>query len=128
MHLYCNPLNYGHLLPYVSHWRNLHLYCMTEAEVQPTHPPVCHPFCTFEGGRQALAEDREAFASSSATVLGFNSPRSLPPPQYEDEEAAEEFKISSFLRMVQDCCRVGVPYSSQGTRPHRFLAFREGLR
>ncbi|TNM96078.1 hypothetical protein fugu_017161 [Takifugu bimaculatus] len=65
VHLYCNPVNYGYLLPYVSHWRNLHLYCMTEAE-------------------------------------------------YEDEEAAEEFKISSFLTMVQDCSRIGVPYSSQG--------------
>lgn len=33
VHLYCNPLNYSYLLPYISHWRNLHLYCMTEAEV-----------------------------------------------------------------------------------------------
>ncbi|CAJ1074647.1 uncharacterized protein C20orf194 homolog [Xyrichtys novacula] len=65
VHLYCNPVNYNHLLPYVSHWRNLHLYCMTEAE-------------------------------------------------YEDEEAAEEFKISSFVTMVQDCYHIGVPYSSQG--------------
>ncbi|XP_049918064.1 uncharacterized protein C20orf194 homolog [Epinephelus moara] len=65
VHLYCNPLNYSYLLPYVSHWRNLHLYCMTETE-------------------------------------------------YEDEEAAEEFKISSFVTMVQDCYRIGVPYSSQG--------------
>ncbi|KAJ8389510.1 hypothetical protein AAFF_G00119000 [Aldrovandia affinis] len=65
VHLYCNPVNYGSLLPYVSHWRNLHLHCMTETE-------------------------------------------------YEDEEAAEEFKISSFVDMVQDCLRIGVPYSSQG--------------
>ncbi|KAM4625546.1 dynein axonemal assembly factor 9 [Polymixia lowei] len=65
VHLYCNPVNYSYLLPYVSHWRNLHLYCMTETE-------------------------------------------------YEDEEAAEEFKISSFVTMVQDCSRIGVPYSSQG--------------
>ncbi|XP_041810145.1 uncharacterized protein C20orf194 homolog isoform X1 [Chelmon rostratus] len=65
VHLYCNPVNYSYLLPYVSHWRNLHLYCMTEAE-------------------------------------------------YEDEEAAEEFKISSFVTMVQDCYRIGVPNSSQG--------------
>uniref|UniRef100_A0AAY4EPN1 Uncharacterized protein n=1 Tax=Denticeps clupeoides TaxID=299321 RepID=A0AAY4EPN1_9TELE len=65
VHLYCNPVNYGYLLPYVSHWRNLHLHCMTETE-------------------------------------------------YEDEEAAEEFKISSFVSMVQDCRRIGVPYSSQG--------------
>ncbi|TNN52005.1 hypothetical protein EYF80_037811 [Liparis tanakae] len=65
VHLYCNPMNYSYLLPYVSHWRNLHLYCMTEAE-------------------------------------------------YEDEEAAEEFKISSFVTMVQDCYRIGVPHSSQG--------------
>lgn len=35
--------------------------------------------------------------------------------QYEDEEAAEEFKISSFVAMVQDCYHIGVPYSSQGT-------------
>lgn len=34
VHLYCNPLNYSYLLPYVSHWRNLHLYCMTETEVK----------------------------------------------------------------------------------------------
>lgn len=65
VHLYCNPLNYSYLLPYISHWRNLHLYCMTEAE-------------------------------------------------YEDEEAAEEFKISSFVTMVRDCFHIGVPYSSQG--------------
>lgn len=38
--------------------------------------------------------------------------------QYEDEEAAEEFKISSFVTMVQDCSRIGVPYSSQGAPPH----------
>ncbi|XP_029972120.1 dynein axonemal assembly factor 9 [Salarias fasciatus] len=65
VHLYCNPLNYSYLLPYVSHWRNLRLYCMTEAE-------------------------------------------------YEDEEAAEEFKISSFVTMVQDCYHIGVPNSAQG--------------
>ncbi|XP_072313812.1 dynein axonemal assembly factor 9 [Eucyclogobius newberryi] len=65
VHLYCNPLNYSYLLPYISHWRNLHLYCMTKAE-------------------------------------------------YEDEEAAEEFKISSFVTMVQDCYNIGVPFSSQG--------------
>uniref|UniRef100_A0A3P8S0V0 DAAF9 N-terminal domain-containing protein n=1 Tax=Amphiprion percula TaxID=161767 RepID=A0A3P8S0V0_AMPPE len=73
VHLYCNPLNYSYLLPYVSHWRNLHLYCMTKAE-------------------------------------------------YEDEEAAEEFKISSFVSMVQDCYRIGVPYSSQGTNDHIFIS------
>ncbi|XP_061898385.1 uncharacterized protein C20orf194 homolog isoform X2 [Entelurus aequoreus] len=65
VHLYCNPVNFSYLLPYVSHWRNLHLYCMTEVE-------------------------------------------------YQEEEAAEEFKISSFVTMVQDCHRIGVPYSSLG--------------
>ncbi|XP_041526128.1 uncharacterized protein C20orf194 homolog isoform X5 [Microtus oregoni] len=34
--------------------------------------------------------------------------------EYEDEEAAEEFKISSFVDMVRDCSRIGIPYSSQG--------------
>ncbi|XP_051507188.1 dynein axonemal assembly factor 9-like isoform X1 [Myxocyprinus asiaticus] len=65
VHLYCNPVNYGYLLPYVSHWRNLHLHCLTETE-------------------------------------------------YEDEEVAEEFKISSFVSMVQDCHCIGIPYSSHG--------------
>ncbi|XP_027277573.1 uncharacterized protein C20orf194 homolog isoform X2 [Cricetulus griseus] len=65
VHLYCNPVNYQYLLPYVAHWRNLHFHCMTENE-------------------------------------------------YEDEEAAEEFKISSFVDMVRDCSRIGIPYSSQG--------------
>ncbi|XP_066868315.1 dynein axonemal assembly factor 9 isoform X2 [Kogia breviceps] len=65
VHLYCNPINYHYLLPYVAHWRNLHFHCMTENE-------------------------------------------------YEDEEAAEEFKIASFVDMVRDCSRIGIPYSSQG--------------
>ncbi|XP_026079874.1 uncharacterized protein C20orf194-like isoform X2 [Carassius auratus] len=65
VHLYCNPVNYGYLLPYVSHWRNLQLHCLTETE-------------------------------------------------YEDEEVAEEFKISSFVSMVQDCRCIGIPYSSHG--------------
>uniref|UniRef100_A0A8V5GHH6 Uncharacterized protein n=1 Tax=Melopsittacus undulatus TaxID=13146 RepID=A0A8V5GHH6_MELUD len=30
------------------------------------------------------------------------------------EEAAEEFKISSFVDMVRDCSRIGIPYSCQG--------------
>uniref|UniRef100_A0A8C5SI57 Dynein axonemal assembly factor 9 n=1 Tax=Laticauda laticaudata TaxID=8630 RepID=A0A8C5SI57_LATLA len=34
--------------------------------------------------------------------------------QYEDEESAEEFKISSFVDMVRDCSRIGIPFSSQG--------------
>uniref|UniRef100_A0A8C2AVF2 Si:ch211-194c3.5 n=1 Tax=Cyprinus carpio TaxID=7962 RepID=A0A8C2AVF2_CYPCA len=34
--------------------------------------------------------------------------------QYEDEEVAEEFKISSFVSMVQDCRCIGIPYSSHG--------------
>uniref|UniRef100_H3B273 Dynein axonemal assembly factor 9 n=1 Tax=Latimeria chalumnae TaxID=7897 RepID=H3B273_LATCH len=65
VHLYCNPVNYNYLLPYVAHWRNLHFHCVTDRE-------------------------------------------------YEDEEAAEEFKITSFVEMVQGCNRIGIPYSSQG--------------
>uniref|UniRef100_A0A4W3GJ78 Dynein axonemal assembly factor 9 n=1 Tax=Callorhinchus milii TaxID=7868 RepID=A0A4W3GJ78_CALMI len=34
--------------------------------------------------------------------------------EYQDEEAAEEFKIASFVNMVRDCSRIRVPYSSQG--------------
>uniref|UniRef100_A0A2K5SCN4 DAAF9 N-terminal domain-containing protein n=1 Tax=Cebus imitator TaxID=2715852 RepID=A0A2K5SCN4_CEBIM len=33
--------------------------------------------------------------------------------EYEDEEAAGEFKIASFVDMVRDCSRIGIPYSSQ---------------
>ncbi|XP_069488352.1 dynein axonemal assembly factor 9 isoform X2 [Ambystoma mexicanum] len=65
VHLYCNPVNYSYLLPFVAFWRNLHLHCMTENE-------------------------------------------------YEDEEASEEFKIATFVDMVRDCSRIGIPYSSQG--------------
>lgn len=42
VHLYCNPTNYIHLLPHVSHWRNLHLYCMTEAEVRTPASSLKH--------------------------------------------------------------------------------------
>ncbi|XP_074128929.1 dynein axonemal assembly factor 9 isoform X1 [Sminthopsis crassicaudata] len=34
--------------------------------------------------------------------------------EYKNEEAAEEFKIASFVDMVRDCSRIGIPYSSQG--------------
>lgn len=52
---------------------------------------------------------------------------SLVCPQYEDEEAAEEFKVSSFVTMVQDCYRIGVPYSSQGKCRHVSLSSSEFL-
>ena len=31
--IYCNPVNYHYLLPYVAHWRNLRFHCMTDREV-----------------------------------------------------------------------------------------------
>ena len=31
--IYCNPVNYHYLLPYVAHWRNLRFHCMTDKEV-----------------------------------------------------------------------------------------------
>lgn len=89
VHLYCNPVNYSSLLPYVSHWRNLHLYCMTEAEVQQTHPPLYHRSCMSERGRVGgfylacltetflqATEDRKAFvhaelSSQPCLVLQF---------------------------------------------------------
>lgn len=33
VHVYCNPINYHYLLPYVSHWRNVRFHCMTDSEV-----------------------------------------------------------------------------------------------
>ena len=32
--VYCNPINYLFLLPYIAHWRNLRLHCMTEKDVR----------------------------------------------------------------------------------------------
>jgi len=34
--------------------------------------------------------------------------------QYEDEEFAEEFKIKSFISMVEGSRMIGVPYCSSG--------------
>ena len=34
--------------------------------------------------------------------------------QYEDEERAEEFKISTFVSLVKDCQKIGIPYSNSG--------------
>ena len=34
VHVYCNPLNYPHLLRYIAHWRNLHIHCLTKEEVE----------------------------------------------------------------------------------------------
>ena len=31
--VYCNPINYHYLLPYVAHWRNIHIHCLTEEQV-----------------------------------------------------------------------------------------------
>ena len=33
VHVYCNPLNYPYLLPFIAHWRNLHIHCMNSYEV-----------------------------------------------------------------------------------------------
>ncbi|XP_070539878.1 dynein axonemal assembly factor 9-like [Ptychodera flava] len=42
--------------------------------------------------------------------------------EYEDEEAAEEFKIYSFIEMVQGCPNIGIPYSARG-HPQKFDPF-----
>ncbi|XP_072026919.1 dynein axonemal assembly factor 9-like [Amphiura filiformis] len=65
VHVYCNPVNYPYILPYIAHWPNLRLHCMTET-------------------------------------------------QYEDEDAAQEFKILSFLDMVKESQVIGVPFSARG--------------
>ncbi|XP_061194879.1 dynein axonemal assembly factor 9-like isoform X1 [Saccostrea echinata] len=68
--IYCNPINYHYLLPYVAHWRNLRFHCLSDSE-------------------------------------------------YEDEEAAEEFKIQSFIAMVQGVRKVGIPHNVLG-HPAKF--------
>ncbi|RDD45539.1 Uncharacterized protein C20orf194 [Trichoplax sp. H2] len=66
VHVYCNARNYEYLMPYIIHWRNLQLYCLSEL-------------------------------------------------QYEDDEVAEEYKICSFIDMVGDSRRIGIPY--EGKKP-----------
>ncbi|XP_071948615.1 dynein axonemal assembly factor 9-like [Antedon mediterranea] len=65
VHVYCNPINYHYLLPYIGSWQNLQIHCMTEEE-------------------------------------------------YEDDEAAEIFKIKSFIEMNQNCQKIGIPYTTYG--------------
>ncbi|KAJ7385532.1 hypothetical protein OS493_015104 [Desmophyllum pertusum] len=60
--VYCNPINYPLLLPYIAHWRNLHIHCLNKEEYE------------------------------------------------DDEEKAEEFKIVSFISMVNGFDRLGIPY------------------
>jgi len=31
--VYCNPVNYHYLLPYVSHWRNIFFHCLSDEQV-----------------------------------------------------------------------------------------------
>ena len=33
VHVYCNPINYPLLLPYIAYWRNLHIHCLSKEEV-----------------------------------------------------------------------------------------------
>lgn len=32
--IYCNPVNYHYLLPYVAHWTNLRFHCLLDTEVK----------------------------------------------------------------------------------------------
>ena len=34
--IYCNPINYHYLLPYVAHWRNLHFHCLKDQVYEDT--------------------------------------------------------------------------------------------
>ncbi|XP_053407607.1 dynein axonemal assembly factor 9-like isoform X1 [Mercenaria mercenaria] len=68
--VYCNPINYHYLLPYVSHWRNVYFHCLTDTE-------------------------------------------------YEDEEKAEDFKVTSFASIVKNCNKIGIPYSNSANL-HKF--------
>lgn len=35
--IYCNPVNYHYLLPYVAHWTNLRFHCLLDTEVNLNH-------------------------------------------------------------------------------------------
>ncbi|XP_032237249.2 dynein axonemal assembly factor 9 isoform X2 [Nematostella vectensis] len=73
VHVYCNPLNYPHLLPLIGHWRNLHIHCLAEEE--------------------------------------------------DDDEKQEEFKILSFVSMVNGCSNIGIPYGKPGEHDKPFDPF-----
>ncbi|KAH9494941.1 hypothetical protein Btru_020846 [Bulinus truncatus] len=62
--VYCNPVNYHYLLPYVSHWPGIQFHCLSDDQYD-----------------------------------------------WENDDAAEEFKICSFISMISECKVVGIPYS-----------------
>jgi len=61
--VYCNSVNYAHLMPMVAHWRRLRIHCLRSDNVTDS----------------------------------------------------EEFKIASFVSMVDGCSVIGIPYSSVHT-------------
>lgn len=69
--VYCNPVNYHYLLPYISHWKNIHFHCLTDSE-------------------------------------------------YEDDEKAEDFKTATFVSLVRNCQKVGVPYYNSAAQVQTF--------
>ncbi|PIK33276.1 hypothetical protein BSL78_29910, partial [Apostichopus japonicus] len=74
VYVYCNPLNYPHLLPYIAHWPNLRLHCTNQQ-------------------------------------------------QYDnDADAAEDFKIFSFVAMSKDSHSIGMPFGTK-SRPVAFDPF-----
>ncbi|XP_033633377.1 uncharacterized protein C20orf194-like isoform X1 [Asterias rubens] len=66
VHVHYTPSDYSYIIPYVAHWPNLHLHCLTDSENQ------------------------------------------------EDEEAAENFKVLSFIEMVRCVPTIGVPFYARG--------------
>ncbi|XP_022080839.1 LOW QUALITY PROTEIN: uncharacterized protein C20orf194-like [Acanthaster planci] len=62
IHVHYMPADHAYVIPYIAHWHNLHLHCLTDAEHK------------------------------------------------ENEDAAENYKVLSFIEMVRDCSRIGVPY------------------
>ncbi len=40
--VYCNPVNLRFLTPYIVHWRNLRLHCMTDKDVRSFMPVRFH--------------------------------------------------------------------------------------
>ncbi|XP_038046768.1 uncharacterized protein C20orf194-like [Patiria miniata] len=62
VHVHYMPTDHAYVIPYIAHWRSLHLHSLTDQEHK------------------------------------------------EDEDAAENFKVLSFIEMVRGCSRIGVPY------------------
>ena len=52
--IYCNPLNYVHLLPLIAHWRRLRIHCLPDTQVY-THSSLTVSVCRHNMVRSTVS-------------------------------------------------------------------------